>query len=170
MKAKKSVIPPYSLTRKYLPADYSDAFAIEAETDAALSPDDIMIAFWTGQARWVRRLFRLRHFLVQFVGLKGSKGFDPDKFREAIRNGGSYGFASVAVKNDRETVLLLSDSHLDAYLSTHIAVGETSETVTAVTLVHFKNRLGRVYFFVIRPFHNLIVKSVLKRAVNKITH
>ena len=36
--------------------------------------------------------------------------------------------------------------------------------LTLSTVVHCHNRLGRVYLFVIAPFHRLIVRSGLRRA------
>jgi hypothetical protein len=165
--AESSPIPHGSMVEKYLPADYSDAFALNVKSDVEFTPDDIMITFWTGQAGWVRSLFRLRNFLVRFVGLKGSEGFDVKEFTNAIREGGSYGFTSIPARNDQETLMLLTDKHLDAWLSIHIASRGECKTISAITVVHFKNRLGRVYFFMIRPFHAIIVKSTLKRAINK---
>ncbi len=47
-------------------------------------------------------LFRLRNFLVRFVGLKGEEGMDVAEFERAIREGGSYGFSSVAAQNGHD--------------------------------------------------------------------
>jgi hypothetical protein len=122
----------------------------------------------------VRALFRLRDFLVRFVGLQGSEGIELDKFREAILRGGSHHFMSVPSKNDHETVVQLSDKHLDAWLSIHVADGNGSrdgagsvKTVSAFTVVRFHHRLGRVYLFLIRPFHTIIVKTMLRGAIIK---
>lgn len=115
MKAvKRADIPADSLVEKYLPADYTDAFNCEVATEKPFSADDVMVDFWTAQTSWVSALFRLRNFLVRFVGLQGSEKPDAAAFERFIREGGTYRFASVAAKNDHETVLLLSDKHLDA--------------------------------------------------------
>ena len=164
----KTTIPADSLMREYLPADYTDAYMREVTTDKTLSPDDIMTGFWTGQPAWVATLFRLRHFLVRFVGLKGSEGQDAAAFERCIRTGGSHGIVSIPAKNARETVMLLTDKHLYAYLSVYLAADGPQKKVYAITLVQFRQTLGRVYFFVIRPFHALIVRSMLKRAINKV--
>jgi hypothetical protein len=194
MKVKKASIPPDSLVWRYLPADYSDAYACTVDPARALSldPDELMVAFWTSTRRswWVSALFRLRNFLVRFVGLQGSENFDVGEFKNAVRHGGSYGFMSIAAKNGHETVMLLTDKHLDAYLSIHVAAetrtataagagvqagadaapatgaaAGTRQTVSAYTVVRFHNRLGRVYFFVIRPFHAIIAKTILRGAI-----
>ncbi|MFR8355671.1 MAG: hypothetical protein ACLVEJ_08430 [Parabacteroides sp.] len=46
MKVKDSTIPPGSLINKYLPANYSDSFECEIDSDKKITPDDIQISFW----------------------------------------------------------------------------------------------------------------------------
>ena len=126
-----------------------------------------MVNFWTDFPRWIDVLFKLRNALVKFVGLKGSENDNVEELEKCIRTGKTYNFVSVPAKSDNETVLLLSDKHLDAYISVHVENGKEHKIISAITLVHFKNRLGRVYFFLIRPFHGAIVKSMLKRALKR---
>jgi len=168
MKVNKSTIPSGSLIENYLPADYSDVYACEVDFEKEIIPDDIMVNFWTDLPNWINGLFKLRNFLVKFVGLKSSEGDNVKEFENCIRTGETYNFVSVPAKNTNETVLLLSDKHLNAYLSVFIVSKERHKTISAITLVHFKNKLGRIYFFLIRPFHSIIVKSLLKRAVNEV--
>jgi hypothetical protein len=168
MKVNKSTIPSGSLIEEYLPADYSDVYACEVNSRKEIIPDDIMVNFWTDFPSWINGLFRLRNFLVKFVGLKGAENDNVKEFEQSIRTGETYDFVSVPAKSDNETVLLLSDKHLNAYISVHIESEEEHKTISAITLVNFNNKLGRFYFFVIRPFHGLVVKSLLKRSVSKI--
>jgi len=167
MKVTKSVIPSGSLIEKYLPTDYSDVYACEVGFEKEIIPDDIMVNFWTDFPSWINGLFKLRNFLVKFVGLKGTKNSNIKEFEKSIRRGETYNFVSVPAKSNNETILLLSDKHLNAYLSVHIKSEEVRKTISAITLVNFNNKFGRLYFFVIRPFHGLIVKSLLKRSVKK---
>ena len=168
MKINKTTIPSGSLTEKYLPADYLDVYACETDTPKEIIPDEMMVSFWTDYPQWIHALFKLRNFLVKFVGLKGDANDSVKELEKCIRTGEAYGLASVPAKNGNETVLLLSDSHLDAYMSVHVKKGQEHKTISAITLVNFNNKLGRIYFFVIRPFHRLIVKSLLKRAMKHI--
>ncbi len=169
MKIKKSIIPTNSLCRNYLPADYTDVFACKVQPTKEFTPDDIMVGFWTDFPGWVNALFKLRNFLVKFVGLKGSDNDNLKEFETCIRTSGSNELASIPAKSDDETVLLLTDKHLSAYMSVFIEKNKDHKRISAITLVHFKNKLGRVYFFFIRPFHGLIVKSLLKRAAMNLT-
>ena len=168
MKINKATIPSGSLTENYLPTDYSDVYALMADTEKEIIPDDIMISFWTDFPFWINALFKLRNTLVKFVGLKGAANDNVKELEKCIRTEKTYNFASVPAKNDNETVLLLSDKHLDAYMSVHVESREEHKTISVITLVNFSNRLGRIYFFVIRPFHGVIVKNMLKRAFNKV--
>jgi hypothetical protein len=168
MKVKKSKIPSGSLTENFLPADYSDVYACVTNNLKEIIPDDIMVNFWTNFPRWINALFKLRDFLVKFVGLKGSESDNVNELEKCIRTGETYEFVSVPAKNGNETVLLLSDKHLNAYVSAHVESKEGHKTISAITLVNFKNKLGRIYFFFIRPFHGLIVKSLLKRSINNV--
>jgi len=169
LKVKKSKIPSDSISGNYLPADHSDVYACVMDTEKEIFPDDIMVNFWTDFPRWITALFKLRDFLVKFVGLKGSDSDNVKELEQCIRTGETYDFVSVPAKSANETVLLLSDKHLDAYLSVHVESREGQKTISAITLVNFKNKLGRFYFFVIRPFHGMIVKSLLKRSVKMLS-
>jgi hypothetical protein len=167
MNVKSTPIPTDSLANKYLPADYLDVFACESTSDTLSTPDDIIISFFTDMPGWVNALFKIRNFLVRFVGLKGGDN-DINQLEECVRTGGKYGFISVPDKNDHETVLLLEDKHLNAYLSVHIAETATNKRIVSlITVVHFNNLLGNIYFAVIKPFHKIVVKSMLKRILYK---
>ena len=167
MKVKNTPIPTDSLVNKYLPADYLDVFTCETISGTLPTPDDIIISFFTDMPGWVNALFKIRNFLVQFVGLRGGEN-DINQLEECVRTSGKYGFISVSDKNDHETVLLLEDKHLNAYLSVHIVETATNKrNVSLITVVHFNNRLGNIYFAVIKSFHKVIVKSMLKRILSK---
>ena len=164
MKVRKTEIPADSLIARHLPADHADSFAVEAGTKIAASPDDLMVGFWSDMPAWVTVLFALRNMMVKLVGLKGSDSHNGEELEKCIREGGKYGFLETLAKDGRETVIVMRDKHLDAYISLYKA---NSDTIAATTLVRYNNRLGKVYFFAIRPFHNIIVRSMLKRAVKK---
>lgn len=167
MKVIKSTIPDTSLTNQYLPVNYCDVFTCEVSSDKSISPDDILISFWTDMPGWVEILFSIRNFLVKLVGLKGSKERDVEAFENCIRNGGEHGFISVPCKNENETVMVLTDEHLNAYLSAHIDYKNDKKIISVITLVKFNKKLGNVYFFFIKPFHKVIVSEMLKRMLRR---
>jgi hypothetical protein len=152
MKVTKSTIPTDSLTRNYLPADYTGVFVCEVNSAKEISPDDVMVRFWTDSPGWTNVLFKIRNFLMSFAGLKSSENDNLKEFENCIRTGGHFGLASIPAKNNNETVWLLTDKHLDAYMSVFIEKNKERRTISAITLVHFKNKFGHVYFFFIRFF------------------
>ena len=162
-------IPADSLTRQYLPADYVDAFTCDVIGVKKLTADELQIEFWTVMPGWVNSLMKLRNVLVRPFGLQtGKTEKRTEEFRKVILNGGQVGLISVTAKSDNETVLLLSDSHLNAYMSVIVAQNGDLQTITVVTVVQYHNTLGRIYFFFVKPFHKIIVKATLKGTLNRI--
>ncbi|NDV79748.1 DUF2867 domain-containing protein [Dysgonomonas sp. 511] len=166
VKVRKAGIPQESVAHNYLWANYRDTYMCEVARESDISPDDVMVAFWTDPPFWVRSLFRLRNSLVRVFGLKGDESLSRESLEQCIRTGEQQGFVSVSMKTADETIVLLRDKHLNAYLSVYMAAGGGSKQVSATTMVQYKNRLGRVYFSLIKPFHRLVVKSLLCRAVS----
>lgn len=164
MKTKKTDIPESSLLRQYLPVDHTDAFRITADRDIDASPDDMMAGLWLDMPGWVNAMVRLRNFLVKFVGLKGSGGGSAEELEKCIRTGGTYRFVEVPAKSGRETVMIMRDRHLDAYFS---VLKSDDRNIYVNTLVRYNKRMGKVYFFFIRPFHGMIMRAALKRIAGR---
>jgi len=62
-----------------------------------------------------------------------------------------------------------NDKHLDleiAFITERMECG--SQRISVSTKVRFHNRFGKCYFAIIKPFHNLICKTLLQRAKNNI--
>lgn len=80
-----------------------------------------------------------------------------------VRPGDRAGIFTVFDRTDREILMGGDDTHLDfrASLLTRSEAGDTS--VVLSTVVHFNRRLGRAYFFFVRPFHRLIIPAMLRR-------
>lgn len=163
MKIKKTDIPESSLLRQYLPADHTDAFRLTADRDIDASPDDMMAGLWLDMPGWVNVMFKLRNFLVKLVGLEGSGG-SLEELEKCIRTGGVYRSVEVPVKSEQETVMIMWDKHLDAYFS---ILKTDDRNIYVNTLVRYNNKLGKAYFFFIRPFHGLIMRVALKRIAGK---
>lgn len=168
MKVSKGKIPSPSLVSKYLPVNYSDVYVCAMPGAKNVAPDDILISIWTVMPGWVNKLFKIRNFIVKPFGLKSDEG-DMSKIEECIRTGGSYSIVSVPDKSENETILCLTDKHLTAYLSVHIDSIAEEKIVSMTTLVNFHNKLGYIYFYTIYPFHHLVVKSMLKNTIRRLS-
>ena len=68
---------------------------------------------------------------------------------------------TVVAKTANETVVSLDDKHLKAYLSVYVE----DRNVSLSTLVQYYNKLGVAYFTLIRPFHKIVVKNMLRHTI-----
>ncbi len=105
------------------------------------------------------RLMRLRDALVRPFGLKTSpRGPRPlPRFVPGER----VGLFTVFACTVEELLLGEDDRHLDFRLCLRVS-GDGQARLA--TLVRFRNVWGRAYFTLIRPFHALVVKEMLRRA------
>jgi len=148
-------LPEDSLAAGALPSvDYLDVFSAPVHPDATL--EEVARRLLLGQPP---RLMRLRDALVRPFGLKTS----PKGSRPALRlvAGERVGIFRLYARSAHELLLGEDDRHLDFRVCLRV-LGDG--TATLATLVHFHNFLGRAYFFLIRPFHALIVPAMLRRA------
>lgn len=169
MKINKTSIPVDSLVCQFFPANYSDAFECSFNSQKEINPDDLQIAFWTKSPKWIDNLFKIRNRLVQLVGLDNGKSRVED-LEDCIRNNKKHSIFSVACKSENETVMKLSDKHLDAYMSIYVSDKEDNlKTVCVITVVHIHNLLGYLYFYSICPFHQVVVKGMLKYLIQNLS-
>jgi Protein of unknown function (DUF2867) len=102
---------------------------------------------------------RLRDALVHPFGLKTSpRG---PRHRPSFLPGERIGLFTLFERTEEEMLLGEDDRHLDFRVCLRVS-GDGQATLA--TLVRFRNGWGRAYFFLIRPFHALVVKRMLRRA------
>jgi hypothetical protein len=147
------------------PTDYADCFHVVTRGDEDPSIDSLTAAAFTSVPGWAFALLALRNWIVVFFGLVPD---DDHIFCEVPRElrfepGERAVFFRVSHRTDDEIVMDESDSHLDFRTSvrrTRRADGALDVELT--TVVWFNNVLGRLYFAAIRPFHRLILSSVMR--------
>lgn len=161
----KVAIPVDSTIYKYLPMDYIDAYACKIAESEIIDSAEVMIDLWTDAPKWVNALFKLRNVLIRPFGLKTDNNHrKTEELKQMIRSGkGNNGLMFVESRTLKETVLILKDDHLDAYMSTIVEGDETCQQVIIVTLVRYHKLLGKFYFFFVRPFHKMVVRGVLRK-------
>lgn len=109
---------------------------------------------------WLRLLLGARDSLVRPFGVKTTA-----QVRASRGDGPRLDFFPLLQASDSELILGENDRHLDFRLSLKLqrnALGP--DLLLATTAVRCHNRLGRVYLWVIKPFHQLVVRSHLARA------
>jgi hypothetical protein len=107
----------------------------------------------------------LRNKIASIFGLKTGKIGDfydnPEKFN--FKQGQSIGDLSVILKEKYHLITELKDKHLDFRVSILIREEEDTTKVFFNTIVKYNNIFGKMYFFLIKPFHRLIIPNTLKR-------
>jgi len=145
---KQTTIPANSnVTNGFETVDYHDTYQIRKVTDQ--SAEEISKDFMR-LPDWANVLFLIRNRIVGIFGLKTDKEMSkPDTFFTLIEN------------RDEEIVMGEDDKHLNFRAS--IIKDKLENTISIITIVHFNNIWGRVYFFPVKPFHKIIMKAMLKR-------
>lgn len=171
MKIRKSALPPTSILAKdhY---HYVDSF----EGDLMAYPQNLSIteigkAFFSSGPKWIEQLFALRNNLVKRLGLKTPADITDKQAQLAQFNGEvgeRLGLFEVFYRDEKEMVLGEDDKHLNFRVSLFLDdAGTTSlqKRLTITTTVQFHNRWGKLYFLPVKPFHRLIVPTMLKNII-----
>lgn len=91
-------------------------------------------------------MLKLRNTIVGVLGLK---------------IGGAEAAFPVISQTENEVVTGLSDKHLNFRAS--ILKDPAAGTVSLTTIVHFNNAWGHLYVLPVKPFHKIIMRTLLKR-------
>jgi len=135
--------------------DYVDCFSFTNTKD---SIKDITIAMFGQAPNWVKVLFGIRNSLVKLVGVKSIS--KPNTLVD-FRLGGNIVFFKIYNITEKEVELGMNDDHLNFRVIVYDHKKET-QNISVSTHVQFHNTKGRLYFSVIKPFHKMIVKNMLK--------
>ena len=126
------------ITKDFKQVDYYDTYRIIKSTNN--TAEEIANNIFQ-LPNWAKLLLSIRNFAVKFLGLKKGK------------------FA-VIEKNKNEIVMGDNDKHLNFRVS--VLIDKANSFIYLTTLVSYNNILGRIYFFLIKPFHKMICKAILK--------
>lgn len=140
--------------------DYCDSFQIVNSKDKTI--DSITTEVFRS-SNWVDLLMRIRNSLVKLFGLKTENKKD---FTESINypiGAKVGGYFTVIDRNENEIVMGENDKHLNFRVAVMKKKSEQDCSIYVTTIVKFNNIWGRIYFFPVKPFHQIIVKSLLTR-------
>lgn len=157
-------LPP-RLREALATADHTDTLG--TESDAELLPFAArMLSF---QPPWLQALYRVR---VVLLGLMGHRtGLPPQAAcLETLPTtpGERAAFFTVEEAGADHWTARASEAHLTARLAVLQSPGQKRRfAYRLVTVVHFHNRVGRVYFALIRPFHVLVVRAMLRHGARQ---
>jgi hypothetical protein len=111
---------------------------------------------------WVGALMGMRNALVACFGLKR-----PNSARASARRP-KAGISPVLSETAAEVLLGLNDKHLDFRIWVSVQPTEGGADIRTSTLVLLHGWPGRFYLFLIMPFHKLLSRYMLARALRAI--
>lgn len=153
--------PGASIAPLYPGSNLADAYAVDLPTAQARQMDMQSLArvLLGSQPGWARKLMVLRDAIVARFGIKTARQME-------AKPGKRIGIFRIYAVSDDEIIVGEDDSHLDFRLSV-LRDRDTGRhgSVTMSSVVHCHNWVGRAYILLIRPFHKLIVRRSLARAV-----
>ncbi|MCB0368515.1 MAG: DUF2867 domain-containing protein [Bdellovibrionales bacterium] len=140
---------------EFVRSDYEDVYSIKCSNLNSIV--DILKVFFSYTPKFVKILMEVRNILVSSLGIKSVR---PNKYivSSKIKAGSSIGLFEIVSLTSNSAVIGIDDSHLNF----RIILTTQESVITCKTQVEFNNRLGRMYFFFIKPFHKFIVPSMLK--------
>jgi predicted Fe-Mo cluster-binding NifX family protein len=139
--------------------DYCDSYRIVKQTNETV--DKITTQIFR-MPRWVIGLMKIRNSIVKILGLRTGKN-ENGKEAAYYPVGSKARYFTVTERNANEIVMGENDRHL--YFRASVLVDREQSFIYLTTIVRFHNIWGRIYFLPVKPFHRLIIKSLLKRQV-----
>jgi hypothetical protein len=162
---RSNEIPENSMISKdFSDIHYCDSYSIVTQTSESLDTITTRI-FQTPQ--WTDVLMHIRNTLVKLVGLKGGGNKKDTHVSDYYPVGSRAVYFTVIDRNENEILMAENDKHLNFRVSVMINQAGDCTTIHLTTLVKFNNFLGRFYFFPVKPFHKIIIISLLKRYLRK---
>ena len=132
--------------------DYTDKFSYIIHTGRFISAAELSELFFSAP-KWITILMKFRNVVMRPFGLKKERNLSD----------------LLHIESENMATVCKNDKHLDleiAFITESIE--RDSQRISVSTKVRFHNSLGKCYFAIIKPFHNLICKTLLQRAKNNI--
>jgi hypothetical protein len=170
MKVRRCSLPKASVFNSGVAIDYVDCYQLTVlDVNNIITPYFLGKSFFTSAPKWVQNLFEFREKFARFIGLKTADEKEDrlkvlDNFNCEV--GQQLGLFKVFEKTEHEVILGQDDKHLDFRISIFVEeLNDQQKTITLSTTVKFNNVFGKLYFFPVKPFHKLIVPSMMKGMV-----
>ena len=170
---KRVNLPQNSILRFDKSFEFIDAFEANFnDKNNEINIFEITRMFFNSDPKWIEKIFLLRNKIVKSFGLKIPESIKNRK--EKIQNlkfeiNEQIGIFKVFNITENEIILGEDDKHLDFRVSLYLGK-ENIETksLTISTNVKFNNSFGKIYFIPVKPFHKIIVPTMLKGILKQI--
>jgi hypothetical protein len=144
---------------------FADAYEVQL-SKSALHASEAYVAIFCFAPVWIRGLMDVRGHIAVRLGLKHP--FNTPEVQQGAfpkvelgRRVGPFTVQSVA---PNELIVGDDDSHLNFRISTMKTEREGHFYITVSTAVEVHNTLGRIYMWVVKPFHKFLAPYMVKRA------
>ena len=158
MKVKVDTLPETEGIKNILSQiDFTDTFSTTNHVDTIEAVTKLV--FGT-MPPWIAFLMKLRNKIVSVFGLKTEM---PDDYNVKYTVGGYIGFFQIFSIEPNEIILGADDSHLNFRVSVHNNQ-QKEFNIQVSTLVQYNNSFGKFYMAIVKPFHHIVVKQMVKQA------
>ena len=144
--------------------DYKDCYSFTIPNNNN-TIQELYISIFSSSPKWVDNMMGLRNRIVRVFGLKTEmKRNEKSNFQV----GEKVGIFNIFDIQENEIIAGEDDKHLNFRVSVYRKI-ESNTNVYIATAVHYNNRFGRFYMTIVKPFHRIVVKSLLKKAYKKLS-
>ena len=157
-----------AVTQSYLKdSDYVDLKTIEGE----VSLREFLAGALSYYPRWVKALYVVRWGFVRLLGMKQSSAnvalhLTPEEISFAAGEQATIFTVKEGVEDDY-WIAGATDKHLTADLMVACEkLADGRQRFHVGTVVHHHHWTGPVYFAFVRPFHHIVVRSMMRAGIN----
>ena len=132
-----------------------------------LSAQEIYLGIFSNFPQWGKWLLLLRNKIVSVFGIGGPTTVELDGFKvkQNYVAGDKIALFTLFSQSGDELIAGGDDKHLAFKVSVLKVVEPQATKVVLTTIVSPHNLFGRVYLFLILPFHKVGVKTLMRNAV-----
>ncbi len=120
-------------------------------------------AIFENPPRFAVVLMAIRNAIVQLFGLK-----TPNELDHAGSSHRMVGIFPLLSESHQEVIIGGNDKHLDFRICISIHENKSGCELTMSTLVSFNNLFGKIYLFMVMPFHRMLCRHMLGRGMRHI--
>jgi hypothetical protein len=147
-------------------ADHFDAKTIEGEAELR----EFLAGMFSYYPAWIKALYGIRWGFVRLLGMKQENFSKTPQLRpeDIPFEAGKWAtfFKVEAAEEEKFWIASATDKHLSAYIVVAAEDLKAEKRRFHVgTIVHYHNWAGPVYFNVIRPFHHIVVSSMMRAGI-----
>jgi hypothetical protein len=151
--------------------DFADFYQVRIPNDPNYTVDYLGRKLLSYNPPGIDILVKIRDVLVKPFGLKTSKDLTVSNTQSNAK-GSAMIYFQILERDEHTIVLGEKDKHLDFRILMRVENAKESDQhlFKLSTVVKYNNRLGQIYFAIIKPFHKYFVGYMIKKLQEKISN